>query len=560
MGFFDFDPKDASPEDICPEDIYPEDAYPEDACQEDIYPEDAYPEDAYPEDTYPEDVYPNADYTKCDHGGIVAEYPGFRDLDCFSSDFAAEDGGYNGHDVEGLAGGCDELSDEDMRRLGITPQPFSALEPIGSNRRAKRLTALVERVVASGDLLLTDGLAFTYQTEQGCFRPVRNLDRWLAEFFGPEIMADLLSRDLTEIVNRLSWVPSICCSADDLNTHAELINLSNGTLDVETGRLLPHDKEFRFTYTVQAAWLDEVIPASCPAFDQFCRSSLDSDPAKRQLLLEFIGYILLDNNGGKCALFLQGQPSSGKSVIVEFISRLFWPELVSHIPLHQLEDRFFRAELAGRKLNDAGEIAGRALADISIFKAVTGNDQIAGEFKGQTPFYFRLRCKLLFAGNTLPTTTETDTTDAFLNRIRVLLFNHSVAPEDQDKGLPDKLWEERDVVVTLALQAVQKLVQRNFEFTLPDDSRQFLDSFALRGNAVSAFVEECCTLDAEARVFNVELYAAFERFSKRNGLKVLSRTKFYELLSGLPHVAAKRLRIGSENRQGHVGIALKESH
>lgn len=254
--------------------------------------------------------------------------------------------------MEGLAGGCDELSDEDMRRLGITPQPFSALEPIGSNR--------------------------------------------------------------------LSWAPSICCSADDLNAHTELVNLSNGTVDVETGKLLPHDKKFRFTYTVQAARLDEVIPAACPAFDQFCQTSLDNDPAKRQLLLECIGYILLD-------------------------------------------------------------------------------------------------CCLL-----------------------------------------EKLWEERDAIVTLALQATQQLVRRNFEFTLPDDSRQFLESFALRGNIISAFIDECCILDADARVFNVELYAAFESLSKCNGLKALSRAKFYELLSGFPHVAAKRLRIGSKNLQGHVGIALKE--
>lgn len=449
--------------------------------------------------------------------------------------------------------------DQDDYLSTATDDPPSSSDPSASpKKRAKRLSALAELVVASGDLLLTNGQSFAYQIEQGCFRPIQNLDRWLAEFFGPTTMDELLSRDLAEITNRLSWAPSICCSADDLNAHPELVNLTNGVFNTESGELLPHDKEFRFTYTIHAAWLDKVSPTACPIFNQFCRTSLDDDPAKRQLLLELIGYILLDCNDGKCALFLQGQPNSGKSVIVEFISRLFNPGLVSHIPLHQLGDRFFRAELAGRKLNAAGEIAGRALADISIFKAVTGNDQLVGEFKGQNPFYFRPRCKLLFSGNTLPTTTETDATAAFLNRVRVLLFNRSVEPEDQDKCLLDKLWSERDAIVTLALKAAQQLAQRNFEFTLPDDSRQFLDSFALRGNMVSAFIDECCVLDADARVFNLELYAAFEAFCERNGLKALTRPKFYELLSGLPHVAAKRLRIDSENRQGHLGIALKE--
>lgn len=518
---------------------------------EEFDPESYYNEAGFAEPPSPwdfnEEDFPHSDLTAEDLLGSDEGY----DAEGY------DDEGYDDEE-EGLAVGCNELSSEDMRRLGIAPQSASATESSGSNKRAKRLTALADQVVASGDLLLAGGLAFAYQAELGCFRPVQNLDRWLAGFFGPGIMADLLSRDLAEITNRLSWQSSICCSADDLNAHPELVNLSNGTLDVKNGKLFPRDKEFRFTYTVRASWLDEVVPPACPAFDQFCQTSLDSDPAKRQLLLEFIGYILLDSNNGKCALFLQGQPNSGKSVVIELISRLFSPELVSHIPLHQLGDRFFRAELAGRKLNAAGEIAGRALRDISIFKSITGNDLIAGEFKGQDPFYFRPHCKLLFSGNTLPMTTETDVTDAFLNRIRVLLFNHSVPPEDQDKCLLDKLWEERDAIVTLALHAAQQLVRRNFEFTLPNDSRQFLESFALRGNIISAFINECCVLDADARVFNVELYATFESFCKRNGLKVLPRTKFYELLSGLPHVTAKRLRIDSENRQGHVGIKLKD--
>ncbi len=126
----------------------------------------------------------------------------------------------------------------------------------------------------------------------------------------------------------------------------------------------------------------------CPVLEDFCRSSLDGDPKKRQLLLEMIGYICSDLTVGKCAFFIQGQPNSGKSVIAEFISRLFDPSLVSNIPLHQLGERFSRAELAGKKVNIAGEIAGRALRDISIFKSVTGSDRITGEFKGKEPLLF----------------------------------------------------------------------------------------------------------------------------------------------------------------------------
>lgn len=425
--------------------------------------------------------------------------------------------------------------------------------------QARFLSELTDRVVADGKLLLSeDGHTFAYREDGGYYMSVTNLDAYLANMIPDKTKRSLLSRHFREIAGRLSWEYAIRCTLDDFNNHINLVNLQNGVLNLETSELLDHDPSYRFTYQIHASYLDDTSEISCPTFEQFCKTSLDGDPDKRQLLLEFIGYICTDTNAGKCAMFLKGQPNSGKSVIAAFISRLFDAEVVSNIPLHQLGDRFFRAELFGKKLNAAGEIAGRTLKDISIFKCITGNDRITGEFKGRDPFYFTPRCKLLFSGNTLPYTTETDSTSAFVNRLRVLLFNHSVPPQEQDRQLLDKLWEERDAIVTQALQAARDLMERNFSFTLPEDSKQFLDSYAMSGNLIQVFLAECCELRPDAKVFNVALYAAFSDFCAKNGVDRIPRAAFYEQLSGVPHVFARRIRMNGENRQGHVGIRLKE--
>lgn len=425
--------------------------------------------------------------------------------------------------------------------------------------QARFLSGLVDRIVAEGKLLLTeDGGAFAYQEDGGYYKPVTKLEAYLANMLPSKTTRSLLSRNIREIAERLSWETSIQCNLDSYNSNPKLMNLQNGVFNLETSELMEHDPSYRFTYQVHASYLENPSEVSCPAFERFCKTSLDGNAMKRELLLEVIGYICTDTNAGKCALFFKGQPNSGKSVVSSLAARLFDKELVSNIPLHQLADRFFRAELAGKKLNVAGELAGRALRDISIFKSITGNDRIAGEFKGRDPFYFTPRCKLLFSGNTLPLTTETDATAAFVNRIRVLLFNNSIPPEKQDKRLADELWSERDSIVTLALQTVQRLIKRNFEFTQPEDSKKFLDSFTLRGNVLGGFLAECCDLDPAARVFNTDLYDAYVTYCKRNGLEAVSKQVLYDLLSGVPGVYAKRVRIGTENRQGHVGIALKE--
>lgn len=271
-----------------------------------------------------------------------------------------------------------------------------------------------------------------------------------------------------------------------------------------------------------------------------------------------IGYCCCDSNAGKCAFFLKGEADSGKSVISELIARLFDRELVANIPLHRLSDRFNKAELFGKKVNIAGEIKAKKLTEISTFKSITGGDRIVAEFKGQNPFYFTPRCKLLFAGNALPGITEADATKAFANRLVVLLFNQSIPKGQQDKDLGDKLWNERDAIFTLAVEALCGLRKRDYQFTLPAESQTYINAFAERENSVQAFVADCCEVAPGLRVHNTTLLDAYAKYCAQNGLVQMSKVRFYELLDSIPGIRSKRLRIGPDNRHGREGIALKK--
>lgn len=467
----------------------------------------------------------------------------------------------NDDDTSLLSGMAEVIQREEwLQSRGIPSIP----EEKRPGTRARYLDNLVRDVVTGGQLLLTEtGRPFVYCDQLGCYRPLGKLQKYLYNFFSKETAASIPVREYRDICERLTWQAEIECRTDEFNPYTDYVNLTNGVLNLVTGELEDHSKDFRFNYQINAEYLKDWEPgseedSSCESFNSFCRSSLENDPDKRKLLLEFIGYICTDKTEGKCAIFFKGLPNSGKSVVSAFIARLFDPGLVSNVPLHQLADRFFRAEFAGKKLNVAGETAGKPLRDISIFKSITGGDHITGEFKGGDPFTFTPRCKLLFAGNTLPLTTDVDATAAFTNRIRVLLFNASIEQENQDRDLAEKLWAERNYIVTLALRTVKQLIQRNYEFTEPKDSKEFLKSFAMRGNVLGAFLKECCVLAPGERVHNRELYAAFMQFCDRNGIESIGRNKFYDLLSGIPFVFMRRVRINDKNRQGHLGIRLKD--
>ena len=190
------------------------------------------------------------------------------------------------------------LTDSEETTDGQSRQ--SPTEAPRRNSRGRRLSELTEQVAVSGELLISEsGQAFAYQKDRGFFKPIPKLDAYLAGYFGEGITNGFLSKDLQEVERRLSWPPAIRCSTDSWNANSQLVNLENGVFNMETGELLPHDAAYRFTYQVHANYIEEADRISCPAFEAFCKSSLEGDSAKRKLLLEFIGYICTDSNDGK---------------------------------------------------------------------------------------------------------------------------------------------------------------------------------------------------------------------------------------------------------------------
>lgn len=439
--------------------------------------------------------------------------------------------------------------DSDLSHAEEAPVTFQSSVPRSSlgGRRNCALDKLIDNMIFRGNLKAVEGdQLLEYLHNRGYYRHVRRPERYIAKCLNPEgFLAPLSARDIHDTAKKILWHPVCDSRIDQFNRYESLINTRDGILDFVTDEVQDHSPEYFFTYFIDATYLGKPETVSCPTFDHFCETSLaplhhlsaEADKViieqKRQLLLEMIGYICCDSNAGKCALFLKGAPDSGKS------------------------DRFAKAELFGKKLNVSGEIQWKKLREITTFKCITGGDRIEAEYKEKDLFSFVPRCKLLFAGNALPTTSEADATRAFVNRLTILLFNHSIPKEKQDKDLLDKLLAERDAIFTLAMDALRELKNRNYCFTLPEESIDFLNGFAERGNSLQSFLKDCCEIEPKARVFNTDLCQTYAQYCLENGLEEFPKAMLYEMLSGVPGVTMKRVRIGAENRWGHAGIRLR---
>lgn len=426
------------------------------------------------------------------------------------------------------------------------------------NGKARKLSKLAKNFAEMLNIIVVGDALYGYNNEYGAYQLLQRPERALEWILPTEQAEQLSSRDLDEIIERVKRIPQLQRSADDFNDNPWLVNCLNGIVDLSTRYppLQSHTPDSTFSYCIDSHFIPSWDDRQAPTFEGFCCSSLDGCKEKRQLLLEIVGYICSDTNAGKCALFLKGAPDSGKSVVADLVCRLFGCDLVSNVSLHKLSDRFNKAELFGKKVNVCGEIKANPLTDISIFKMITGGDRIQAEFKGQDPFTFRPRCKLLFSGNALPGTREADSTAAFANRLVVLLFNRSIPKAEQDKELGEKLWAERDAIFSMALEAFQNLAERNFVFTLPEDSRAFINAFRYSENSARAFIEDCCTTDPGAHIFNRDLLKAYATYCLQNGLEERTRQQLYDAVDALPGVVARRFRMGDENLRGRMGLRV----
>ena len=425
------------------------------------------------------------------------------------------------------------------------------------NKKARAVRAFAIRIAADHHVkVLEHKELLSYDGKSFCYVPVSDPRVFVQQALGTKAW-NLTQKDMDDIVRALFSDPDIQIGAEDVNANSFRINCLSGELDWRTGQLWEHSPQKLYTYCVNACYLMPDERSGCPVFEQFCATSLEGIKEKRQQLLEVLGYILSDAIGAKSAFFLHGAPDSGKSILLNFASALLDKRLVVNIPLHRLGEKFMVAEMLGKKLNVAGEIKGSALRDISNFKSITGGDRVCGEYKGKSPFYFTPTCKLLFAGNTLPETKDTDMTRSFVNRLCVVIFGVSIPKAKQDKSLLDKLLEERDEIFSLAMDALASLHERNYQFTVPTDTQHFLNAYAETQSSVHAFLKDWCVIKDDSYVFSKDLCESYREYCSLNGFDPVKNQVMQSMIVTLPGISRGRIRAEGKNLRGFRGIHVQ---
>ena len=337
-----------------------------------------------------------------------------------------------------------------------------------------------------------------------------------------------------------------------------LLSTNGGLVDIgrvgTTGSYLLPSTPNLFSQTALPVCPDPFAP--CRRWLDFVDETFAGDAAAISRLQEIFGYCLLPDCRLERFFLLYGDGDSGKSTVAEILHALLGGRNVSAVPLEDFGRRFGLAQMIDKLANIVFDSAEIDQAGEGPLKAIVSGEPVCIDRKHLPAITARLTCKLIFVSNSLPAFRDTST--GLWRRVLILRFSHVMPKDRQDKTLKMKLKHELPGIAHWALQGLARLLAQG-GFTAHEPSELLLAGHRRACNPVGLFLDAACVLDGDARVPRQEAYKCFKDWSKDNGFKEISATKFYSKIDEICRQPESPSRAGRAGDRYLTGFRLNSS-
>ena len=331
-----------------------------------------------------------------------------------------------------------------------------------------------------------------------------------------------------------------------------IINFTNGLLILEADRLKPHSSKYFSLRQIPCNYRPGLTLDDAPVFKQYLNDLIGNDKEAGKFLLEYIGAILSNVPGWrfKKLLVLVGEGNTGKTQLRELVMKLIGEEHCIAIDIPQIQTRFGPIQLYQKRLAGSGDMANARLDEVNLIKNLTGGDSVFAEPKGKEGFSFRYDGFLWFNANKLPY-FRGDRGDHVYERFIVVRCPNVVSKEKRDPHLLDKLIEEKEAIVSVAITHLREAIAQGYEFTESETMRWEREKYVIANNSLLTFVKSCCVFG------DYNLFAWELNLSEPKKKKML-RSKFHQVYKKwcqLNDVKPERLKDIPAQMEKHFGLA-----
>ena len=330
-----------------------------------------------------------------------------------------------------------------------------------------------------------------YVYKNGCYRRVTDdefkgyIKNYIVNY-NPKL---LKMKDIQEVFFNLS-TDLVFMQSDLLDADENIINFTNGILELDTMTLKPHSPEIKSTIQLPCEWSFDDIET--PVYDSFIETLTDNDKTVQHFLEQFAGVAMSNVYGYrmKKALIMVGAGDCGKSQYKQLVEKIVGNQNYCSIDLEGLEKRFGTANLHRKRLAGSSDMGFMKINELKIFKQATGGDALFGEHKGRNGFSFKYKGVLWFCANQKPHFGG-DKGDHVYNRMVFIDCKNVIPLEKQDKKLLEKLYTERIGIIRKCVLALKTVIDAGYEYAVPESAKESLNVFKKENDSVLMFIDEC---------------------------------------------------------------------
>ena len=344
-------------------------------------------------------------------------------------------------------------------------------------------------------------------------------------------------------------IPYSAFDADPL-----LLNVANGTIDLRTGQLRPHDKNDLITKMSPIRFDPD---AQCPQFEKFLGQVFESHPDVTSFLKRAIGYSLTGQISEQVVFFLHGSGRNGKGTLISIIQHV-----LGHDYSHAANIATFMksqdsgqgpneglAALAGQRFVSAQEPDASRKYDIALLKTLTGGDTITTHKKFEHQFSFDPTHKLWIATNPQPVIPPDD--PAIWARVKLIPFAVSFKGKE-NTSLLDDLKKEASGILNWMIQGALEWQESGLG-TCPSVDAATRELREANDQVAQFIADECEVGNSDDHWAKPQdLYYGYKDWADEHGRKALSMPTFMKRLDNLGY---EKVKVQGNNRR--KGLRLK---
>lgn len=308
------------------------------------------------------------------------------------------------------------------------------------------------------------------------------------------------------------------------------INMQNGTLNLITRELLPHDPIYNQSKITAC---DYIPQADCPEFKAMMKRLIPNDADRKELQKSF-GLCLAKEHlpAKKVLMLLCGPKDSGKTTVLNTLVETlgeYGAAVDNSLLMKSTKDKTVGPEMLDFKeslMITASETSENDRLDAGKVKALTGDttQSIRNNYATRME-KFRMIGLIYIDSNFKPYIDPRDS--ALWGRIRLFPFLCPVTKKDPD--LKKKLAEEKAGIFNWLLEGLDMILEEKEIFETPA-MVEFKEQYMKEMDVTQQFLTDCCVKsdDKHSRILTSVLYTTYKNWCKDNGFHDSVRNKFYE--------------------------------